>query len=152
MTGSADHTPGHKPMQTAPATSADMSDNETPAVTVYYDGACPLCRREIGVYQRAETGDRVAFVDVSGDGSPPDGLSRDAALARFHVKTADGTLHSGATAFTKLWGEVPGWRWLGRLVALPGIRHLAEASYRGFLVIRPWVQRRVVALETARSR
>lgn len=118
----------------------------TPAadVTVYYDGACPLCRSEIGVYQGCQGSERVAFVDVStvtGEAVAPD-LDRATALARFHVRRADGTLASGAEGFGTLWLVLPGWGWLGRIVLLPGICQTAELAYRGFLLIRPAIQRR----------
>lgn len=115
-----------------------------PALTVYYDGACPLCRSEIGLYQGCNGAERVAFVDVArmSGGAAIAGLDRAAALARFHVRRADGTLLSGAAGFAELWRTLPGWRWLGRLVALPGILQATELTYRGFLLIRPAIQRR----------
>ena len=83
-------------------------------LTVYYDGACPLCRAEIGHYRRCRGAERIAFVDVAPDGAPlgPD-LDRAAARARFHVRDADGRLRSGAAGFARLWSALPGWRWLG---------------------------------------
>ena len=35
-----------------------MSAQPQPPLTVYYDGACPVCRREIGFY-RKRTGEAV---------------------------------------------------------------------------------------------
>lgn len=114
-------------------------------VTVFYDGACPLCRREIGLYRSSDGADAIAWVDVAADeacGRMP-GLTRRDALARFHVRNADGDLVSGAAAFATLWLALPRWRWLGWIVMRPGIRHVAELLYRAFLVIRPAIQRRV---------
>jgi predicted DCC family thiol-disulfide oxidoreductase YuxK len=109
---------------------------EAPACTVYYDGACPVCSREIAHYRTREGAERLAFVDVSAAGDPAADLTREAALARMHVRRADGTLASGAAAFATLWQALPGWRWLGRLAALPVIAPLLELGYRGFLVAR----------------
>ncbi len=60
--------------------------------TAYYDGACPLCAREIAFYRRQAGAKRIRWINVSGlsgDEVAPD-LSRDAALARFHVRDIDG--------------------------------------------------------------
>lgn len=120
----------------------------SPALTVFYDGACPLCRSEIGLYTTCRGADQVAFVNVAelpaGDVIP--GLNKSAALARFHVMQRDGRLESGAAGFARLWLALPGWRWLGRLVSLPGIAQAAELGYRLFLPIRhglQWLIRKV---------
>lgn len=107
-------------------------------LTVYHDGACPLCEWEIGHYKRQAGAEKIAFVDVSQPGAEtgPE-LSPEAALARFHVRDAQGRLHSGAAGFAALWRHLPRFRWLGALAALPGIRHGLELLYRGFLPIRP---------------
>ena len=64
--------------------------NEAPPLTVLYDGACPLCRREIGIYRglRPLRPDApVCFVDVSDAALPlPPGTTREQLLARFHVR------------------------------------------------------------------
>jgi predicted DCC family thiol-disulfide oxidoreductase YuxK len=123
-----------------------MQQTSTPPatadLTVFFDGSCPLCRSEIGLYRTCAGADRVAFVDVAAadTGDVAHGLDKTAALARFHVQTADGQLHSGAAGFAQLWLTLPGWRWLGRITLLPGIRSFAEVAYRGFLVIRPGIQ------------
>lgn len=116
-----------------------------------YDGACPLCRREIGLYQdlaAAQPACALQFLDVSDATTPvPRGASREQLLARFHVQHADGSLSRGARAFTALWARLPGWRWLAVLARVPGVTPLMEACYRGFLHLRPWMQRGARAFE-----
>lgn len=108
------------------------------AVTVYYDGACPLCRAEIGHYTRRDDDRKLRLVDVSRDDADlPEGLSAEAARARFHVSTDDGRLTSGARAFSEIWARIPGWRWAAALARLPGVLWILELSYRGFLKVRP---------------
>jgi len=113
-----------------------MASESRPAV--FYDGACPVCRREIAHYQRSAGADAVAWIDATS--CPPEafgpGLSREAALARMHVRGADGRLVSGAAAFALLWQALPRWRWLGRLVGSRPVLPLAEALYRLFLRLR----------------
>lgn len=113
-------------------------------LTVYYDGACPLCRREIAIYQSAEGADRLSFVDVARAEAcgPAADLDRERALARFHVRDSEGRLVSGAAAFGAMWLALPRWRWLGWLVTRRPITPIAEAAYRGFLKVRPAIQRR----------
>ena len=109
-----------------------------PSATVYYDGACPICSREIAQYRKATGADRLAFVDVNasaGDALGP-GLTRDAALARMHVRRADGTLVSGAAAFAALWRELPGLAWAGRIAASALVLPVLEVGYWAFLRLR----------------
>lgn len=103
--------------------------------TVYFDGACPLCTREIGLYRRAEGADALRFVDVTRE-APPPGVTREAALARLHVARPDGSVVSGAAGFAALWSSLPRWRLLGRIAAAPVILPGLEAAYRGFLRLR----------------
>jgi predicted DCC family thiol-disulfide oxidoreductase YuxK len=120
------------------------SGDTRPALIVLYDGACPLCRREISVYRglRPLNPDtQVCFADVSDAGSSlPAGTTRDDLLARFHVQIPDGRLLSGAQAFLALWSALPGWRWLARLGRLPGMAWTMEKVYRLFLIYRPQLQ------------
>jgi ubiquinone biosynthesis monooxygenase Coq7 len=126
--------------------SEKPSTAEPQCLTVLYDGACPLCRREIGLYRNLAPLQPVEFVDLadpsSGDvASSPTGLSREQLLARFHVRLPDGQMESGARAFLALWARLPYWRWLSRLGRLPGVAALLELLYRGFLRVRPAMQR-----------
>jgi len=106
--------------------------------TVYYDGGCPVCSREVRFYQGRDGSDSFAWVDAArGDEAALGlGLSREAALARMHVRRADGTLVSGAAAFAEIWRGMPGLRWLGRLLAIPPFGALAEFGYLLFLRAR----------------
>lgn len=120
------------------------------ALTVLYDGSCPLCRREISLYRGLAATQPLAFVDVSDAGSAlPAGTQRGQLLARFHVQRPDGTLADGARGFVALWAVLPGWRWLARVAAWPGVTPLMEAAYRAFLHLRPALQRLAAAFEPA---
>lgn len=122
-------------------------DDPTP-LTVLYDGACPLCRREIGVYRGLRPSAPVCFADISDTAQPlPPGTTREQLLARFHVRGRDGRLVSGAQAFLALWAALPGWRWIARAGRLPGAAWLMERVYRLFLRWRPLLQRWAARLE-----
>ena len=120
-------------------------------LTVLYDGACPLCRREIGVYrglQPLHPDSPVCFADVSDAALLlPPGTTREQLLRRFHVRDRNGALLSGAQAFLALWAALPGWRWLALAGHLPGAAWLMERGYRIFLRWRPMLQRWASRLE-----
>ncbi len=110
--------------------------------TVYFDGSCPLCRMEIGYYRRKDRAAALDFVDVSETGAViPEEMSRQRAMQRFHVRSRDGRVISGAAAFIELWTCLPGWRWAARAASLPGALAVLEFGYRMFLPVRPFVSR-----------
>ncbi len=113
-----------------------------PALTVYYDGACPLCRAEIGHYNAQKGAGAICFLDVSAPTDAlPDGLTREAALSRFHVRLSDGRVASGAAGFVEIWRVLPRWRWAAQLASLPGVTFALEIAYRLFLPIRPYLSK-----------
>lgn len=118
--------------------SGDPRRSPHVALTVFYNGACPICRRYIQRYQAASAGRSrlIAWCDTA---SAPWSLRRwhvepEAALLRLHVVDADGRLLAGAAAFARLWRELPGYRWAGLLIAVPGVTPLAALVYDAFYV------------------
>jgi predicted DCC family thiol-disulfide oxidoreductase YuxK len=110
---------------------------------VLFDGACPLCRAEIDHYRGLDTAGAVVWRDVAADPGAARACALDPAeaLARFHV-VEHGRPLSGAAAFAALWRRLPApWSWLGALCRLPGVTFLGELAYRGFLRLRPALQR-----------
>ena len=115
-----------------------MNPTTDPPLTLYYDGGCPVCTREIGFYQRRRGADRIHWVNLAQCETSDLGtdLSFDAAIARLHARRPDGQLVSGARAFAALWQALPAFRLVGRVAALPGLVHGLECGYRGFLKLR----------------
>ncbi len=111
-------------------------------LTVWYDGACPLCVREIALIKRLDRRGRLAFEDVSGPDTPPDcPIDRADLLARFHVRTPAGRVLSGAAAFAAMWREIPVLSPLGHVARIPPVLWMLERGYRLFLRVRPRLQR-----------
>lgn len=107
---------------------------DKPMLTVFYDGGCPICSREVAFYRGRLGADALCWVDVSRE--TPHGLDQQTILARIHARLPDGKMVSGAAAFGQIWQRVPGFGWLGRLVSWRPVTPFAEAAYRGFLVVR----------------
>jgi ubiquinone biosynthesis monooxygenase Coq7 len=131
---------------TVAKTSTELSSRDASpadaALTVYYDGACPLCRREIDFYRTRKTDVPISWVDVSGVEVESLGadLTRDEALTRFHVRLPDGRLVRGARGFGELWAVTRGFRWLGSLATTRAVLPVLELAYRAFLPLRPALQ------------
>lgn len=114
--------------------------------TVYFDGACPLCSREIAMYRSMDGADGLRWVDITTASVQELGgdLTREQALSRFHVRDEQGRLVSGGAGFVTIWRRLPGMRWLAWLAARPPLTWLLEPAYRAFLQLRPWLTRSVV--------
>ena len=109
------------------------------ACTVYFDGACPLCRREIAHYRSQEGAASMAWVDVATSDAASLGadLSRDDAMARLHVRQADGSLVSGAAAFAAIWNRLPAYGWLASIASRRPVMKVMDVAYSWFLRLRP---------------
>jgi predicted DCC family thiol-disulfide oxidoreductase YuxK len=108
-------------------------------VIIYYDGACPLCMREISLMRRLDWRGAIEFHDVaSPDATCP--IDRRELLARFHA-SEDGVMLSGAAAFAAMWRAIPLLKPLGWAARNPVILGLLERLYIRFLVLRPRLQR-----------
>tara|TARA_R110000787_G_scaffold99866_4_gene204655 strand:- start:506 stop:898 length:393 start_codon:yes stop_codon:yes gene_type:complete len=117
-------------------------------ITVFFDGACPLCRREIDFYRRRMGADSVCWVDVAGrvpadDRDVAPGLTAAQARARFHLLDENGTLHSGGDAFTRLWLSLPAFRPVARILQHRPFPAIMNVLYDIFLHLRPVLQRAV---------
>ena len=88
--------------------------------TVYFDGSCPLCRAEIGYYRRKDQVGALRFFDISEAGAtPPEGITQQRAMKRFHVRARDVRSLSSAAAFVVVWPRLPRWRGAARTYSLP---------------------------------
>ncbi|KWV94460.1 DUF393 domain-containing protein [Erythrobacter sp. AP23] len=112
-------------------------------VTVWFDGACPLCRREIAIMRRLDRRDNIAFVDIAEGENAICPVDRAELLARFHA-WENGKLLSGAAAFAAMWRAIPMLRPLGLVAKNRIVLRMLKRMYRAFLRYRPRLQRWLV--------
>ena len=119
----------------------------TAPITVYFDGFCPICSREVRLYRHLQRRGAIRWRNLAGDPGvlrdEPFGLAE--ALTLLHVRDGDGTLRVGLDAHLSLWACLPGFGaivWLVRRSTL--IRRLLNAIYLDFTRRRPGLRRRTV--------
>ena len=110
--------------------SLDPKSQPGGKTAVLYNAQCPVCNFEISHYAKyADTRDLpIRFDDLNTDALAAWGLDSDTAARRLYV-TKGGQLYSGIPAFLILWADMPRYKWLGRLIGLPGIKQLSGLAY-----------------------
>jgi predicted DCC family thiol-disulfide oxidoreductase YuxK len=123
-------------MSTQPHVVAQYSEPSRPMV--FYDGSCPLCRREIAHYRRIDSTARLRWVDAVNEPETlaRHGLSLQQAMAELHVLDGDGRWQRGVDAFLVIWQQLPAYRWLAKLVTALGLSRLLGFFYRHFAAWR----------------
>ncbi|MBB4313884.1 thiol-disulfide oxidoreductase DCC family protein [Roseospira marina] len=122
----------------SPSRRSGAADTDTGhGLTTYYNGACPVCRTEIQHYQKVDARHDVGLgwhdVSQGNGGLAIFGIAGDAATRRLYAIDDKGQLHAGVDAFIAVWRHLPGYRWIARLIALPGLHAVAVAVYEGIL-------------------
>ncbi len=101
---------------------------------VFFDGACPLCAREIALVRRLDGGQgRVDLVDLAADGFDASeyGLDRATIEARIHGQLPDGRIVEGVDVFVHLYESLDR-GWLAAPARWPGIRWFLDRAYVWF--------------------
>ena len=112
--------------------------------TVFYDGLCHLCSREIEHYRRMKGSDQLDFVDITSADFDPKrwGLDPQKVHQHLHVLGVHGRWQIGVAAFIAIWTELPNLRWLVPVASWKPLRVLLEIGYSGFAKIRPLLPRK----------
>src|SRR5262249_45910096 len=112
-------------------------------LTLFYDGLCPLCAREIAYYRKRLTGSAVEYVDITDPhfDAHRHGVDPAAVHKQMHIKVGD-EVRTGVDAVIVLWDAMPGFRWLARLGRWPVVHGIMALGYRAFARLRPWLPRR----------
>lgn len=102
-------------------------------VEVFYDGACPLCMREIRMLQRRDRKGRIRFTDIAAPGFDASavGLTWETLMQRIHGRVPDGTLIEGVEVFRRLYAAV-GFSRLAAFSRAPGVSQALNLGYRLF--------------------
>ncbi|WP_447895634.1 MULTISPECIES: thiol-disulfide oxidoreductase DCC family protein [unclassified Vreelandella] len=110
-------------------------------INVYYDGQCPLCRRERRRFERlaGKRGRDVVWCDVAEyeQTLAKHGIARETALRSLHIELEDGRIIEGIDAYRLLMKRIP---WLSPgayIIGLPGIKQGLRRYYDH------WVEKRL---------
>ena len=118
---------------------------QSPDLTVFYDGYCPLCSREIESYKRLKLDTNIVWRDLAADADAlqNENFNMTQALKLLHIKDAQGTLHIGLAAHLVLWRQLPGFQWRTQVLgASAGLFTLCNKIYIFFTRHRPGLRRR----------
>lgn len=103
-------------------------------LTIYYDGACPLCSREIAFLRRRDRGrGRLRFVDIAAADfdATPLGVAQTELMAQIHGQLADARWLVGMAVLRRAYTAV-GLGWLLAPTGWPLLGPLFDAGYRWF--------------------
>jgi predicted DCC family thiol-disulfide oxidoreductase YuxK len=100
---------------------------------VFFDGECPLCKREIDALRLLDFRRRVLFTDISAADfdAAAVGKSYRELMDVIHGRMPDGQFVTGVETFRQLYAAL-GFGPLVALSRLPGVRHLLDLGYHWF--------------------
>ena len=95
-------------------------------ITVFYDGKCGLCSKEINHYIKIAPKGIFHWQDIteSADALKKEGISLSEGLRLLHAQDHSGQIHIGVDAFILIWKQLKRWRVLAAVVELPVIRQV----------------------------
>ena len=101
---------------------------------VFYDGACPMCRKEIAHYRNNTDAGNINWIDISEhkDELEKYDLNYEDAMRRFHVMAPDGQFHVGAYGFVYMWSKLKFYRFISRMIVKLRITRVLNWAYKHF--------------------
>ena len=109
-----------------------MNTSDTFNFTMFHDGACPLCSREVAMLKNRDKQKKIRFIDTtSAEFNPKNyGISSDPNRL-IHGMMKDGTIVVGVEVFRQVYKEI-GLGWLLAPTAWPVFRPIFDFAYRVF--------------------
>ena len=106
-------------------------------IRVFYDGACPLCRREVKRYQTliSKQKENIDWVDISNnqDALKAECINYDDAMRLIHIKDGSGVHQVGLEGMLTLWDKIPYYRVVSGLIRKLPIFYPVLAKFYEFI-------------------
>ena len=103
---------------------------------VFYDGQCPLCKREIDMVRRKDKHQRLKLTDIAAvDFRPDAGKDLQELMKEIHGRDANGKFVTGVDVFREIYGRL-GFELLVKISRLPVLRQVLDVGYRLFAYLR----------------
>lgn len=112
-------------------------------LTVYYDGLCKVCSKEIAHYKKQTGADLIDFVDITSMqfNAAQEGVDPVQVHQVMHARRKDGTLVTRVDAFIEIWKVIPKYRLLSKMADQSLIKYGLELGYSCFAALRPFLPR-----------
>lgn len=113
-------------------------------LTVYFDGLCHLCSREIDHYRKQEGAERIRFLDITAPGfdATKEGVDPFEVHRVLHTRSSSGEVSTGVDSFIEIWSVLPKYKWAARLARRGFVRSFLNVGYVLFAKIRPLLPRK----------
>jgi predicted DCC family thiol-disulfide oxidoreductase YuxK len=113
-----------------------MKAESLPRLELYFDGGCPLCRREIQCLKRRDRQRLLSFVDINAGEFDAGrlGLSQSEFMSKIHARTNEGHWVTGVDVFRQTYERL-GFVWLVRFSRVWPIARLLDWAYAYLLAI-----------------
>ena len=121
----------------------------TPKLTIFFDGGCPLCKREINFLQSKNQKGALSFIDINTSDFSSDlkyGITYKQAMDRIHAMKSDGSVIKDIKVFQEAYSLI-GLGWIYAPTKLPILDKFIEfiyglwAKYRLKITLRPSIEK-----------
>ena len=121
----------------------------TPKLTIFFDGGCPLCKREVDFLQSKNQKGSLRFIDINTSDFSSDlkyGITYKQAMDRIHAMKSDGSVIKDIKVFQEAYSLI-GLGWIYAPTKLPILDKFIEfiyglwAKYRLKITFRPSIEK-----------
>ena len=121
----------------------------TPKLTIFFDGGCPLCKREVDFLQSKNQKGSLRFIDINTSDFSSDlkyGITYKQAMDRIHAMKSDGSVIKDIKVFQEAYSLI-GLGWIYAPTKLPILDKFIEfvyglwAKYRLRITFRPSIEK-----------
>mgnify|MGYP002884222437 FL=1 len=118
-------------------------------LTIFFDGGCPLCKREVDFLQSRNQKGYLRFIDINRSDFSSDlkfGITYKKAMERIHALKSDGSIIKDIKVFQEAY-DLIGLGWIYAPTKLPIFNKLFEliygvwAKYRLKITLRPSIEK-----------
>ena len=103
----------------------------TPKLTIFFDGGCPLCKREVDFLQSKNQKGALSFIDINTSDFSSDlkyGITYKQAMDRIHAVKSDGSVIKDIKVFQEAYSLI-GLGWIYAPTKLPILDKFIEFIY-----------------------
>lgn len=116
-------------------------------ISVFYDGLCQLCSREIDHYRKMRGAEQIQFVDITASDFNAEALGLDPLEVHrnLHAKDAGGKLYVGVDSFILIWSHLEALKRVACVAKWFPVKKSLDFGYAAFTRVRPLLPRKKCA-------